>query len=81
MVPDDRDLRNEERFRMVRRFPGDLSVLQIVKTPALRSPAGRGNTISFRGEGSVGEKDLGNYHCACDSRLHDRERNHPGKCV
>lgn len=81
MVPDDRDLRKEELFRMVRRFSGDLSVLQIVKTPALRSPAGRGNTISFRGEGSVGEKDLGNYHCACDSRLHDSERNHPGKCV
>lgn len=79
MVPDDRDLRKEKLFRMIKRFFWDSSVLQLVKTPKLRSPAGRGNTISR--EGSVGEKDLGNCHCGCDSRLHDSERNHPGKCV
>lgn len=80
MVPDDRDLRKEKLFRMIKRFFWDSSVLQLVKTPKLRSPAGCGNTIS-RGEGSVGEKDLGNCHCGCDGRLHDSERNHPGKCV
>lgn len=81
MVPDDRDLRKEELFRMIKSFFWDLSVLQLVKTPKLRSPAGRGNTISIRGKVLVGRKDLGNYHCGCDGRLHDSERNHPGKCV
>lgn len=65
MVPDDRDLRKEKLFRMIKRFLWDSSVLQLVKTPKLRSAAGCGNTIS-RGEGSVGE-DLGNCHCGCDS--------------